>query len=92
MFPAGHLSGAAPLVEVVQLLLKERVLRQERGEGGARVRLPLRPDHGLAMLADRGRQDVIPGHTAIGRLRGLAEIRGVQAALSLSLAAPTASC
>lgn len=43
--------------------------------------LPFRADHGHALLDDIGRE-VQPGYTLIGRLRGLAELRGIIAALS----------
>ena len=43
-------------------------------------RIPLRPDHGQDLLDDLGKRSQ-PGYPAIGRLRGLAELRGVEAAL-----------
>ena len=70
-----HLTGDVNMVDVVRTLLEE-----ERGSG--RV-LPMRPDHGHAMLDDLNKA-ARPGYTAIGRLRGLAELRGIEAALRLS--------
>lgn len=78
---SGHLEGDADLVRVMEILIREKEERNTRGESGAKVRLPMRSDHGHLMLSDIGREGVIPGHSIIGRLRGLAEIRGVQAAL-----------
>src|SRR5699024_11169195 len=72
---ADHLAGNADLVGVIRKLAAEE-LRRER-DGG--VRLPMRSDHGHAMLDDRNRT-TRPGYPLIGRMRGLAELRGVEAA------------
>ena len=78
---SGHLEGDADLVSVMEVLLTEKEERNSRGESGVLSRLPMRSDHGHLMLSDVGQQGIIPGHSVIGRLRGLAEIRGVMAAL-----------
>ncbi|WP_153772152.1 mannonate dehydratase [Labrenzia sp. CE80] len=70
---ANHLDGDVDMVEVVRA-----VLEIEKASG--RV-LPMRPDHGHAMRDDLARQTA-PGYPLIGRLRGLAEIRGVARALA----------
>ena len=78
---SGHLEGDADLVKVMEILIREKKERRTRGMTGPRVRLPMRSDHGHLMLGDIGSKAVLPGYSVIGRLRGLAEIRGVQAAL-----------
>lgn len=70
---AAHLDGDVDMVAVVS-----RLLALEEGRDQA---LPMRPDHGHKMLSDL-RQQSTPGYPAIGRLRGLAELRGVMRALS----------
>ncbi|KAH8060071.1 D-mannonate dehydratase [Aureococcus anophagefferens] len=74
-----HLDGDVPVAAVVDALLKEK----GRRAGGAPnyARLPFRPDHGHQMCDDLGKAGSNPGYTAIGRLRGLAELRGLQVAL-----------
>ena len=74
-----HLDGDVPVAAVVGALLEEK----GRRAGGAPnyARLPFRPDHGHQMCDDLGKAGSNPGYTAIGRLRGLAELRGLQVAL-----------
>jgi mannonate dehydratase len=78
---SGHVEGDADLVGVMDILLREKKERKARGEIGAKECLPMRSDHGHLMLSDIGQEGVLPGHSVIGRLRGLAEIRGVQTVL-----------
>jgi mannonate dehydratase len=75
---AEHLGGDTDMVALVDVLLTEE--NRRRREGIARWRIPMRPDHGHEILDDLGRGNH-PGYPAIGRLRGLAELRGVMAAL-----------
>ncbi|SES06249.1 D-mannonate dehydratase [Tranquillimonas rosea] len=76
---AEHLGGDTDMVAVVAAILREEARR--RGAGRADASIPFRPDHGQDILDDKSRK-AQPGYPAIGRLRGLAELRGVIAALS----------
>jgi mannonate dehydratase len=76
---ADHLGGDTDMVALVDVLMAEETRRREAGE--ANWRIPMRPDHGHEILFDIGRKSH-PGYPAIGRLRGLAELRGVMSALA----------
>ncbi|WP_342362559.1 mannonate dehydratase [Terrarubrum flagellatum] len=76
---ADHLGGDTDMVEIVDILLAEQKRRKDAGE--ASWRIPFRPDHGHELLDDIGKGS-FPGYSAIGRLKGLAEIRGVMTALA----------
>jgi len=71
---AEHLSGDTDMVATIRALLAEEENR--RAQGGPDHDIPMRPDHGHAILSDLDRT-VQPGYPLIGRLRGLAELRGV---------------
>ncbi|WP_280567750.1 mannonate dehydratase [Chromohalobacter sp. 296-RDG] len=73
---AAHLDGDVDMVGVMQVLIDEEH-RRER-DGGPR--LPLRPDHGHHLLDDLNRESR-PGYPLIGRLKGLAELRGMETAI-----------
>jgi mannonate dehydratase len=75
---AEHLGGDTDMVVLIDALLAEEARR--RKAGWVDWRIPMRPDHGHEILDDIGRGGH-PGYPAIGRLRGLAELRGVMAAL-----------
>jgi mannonate dehydratase len=68
-----HLTGDVPMEAVIHEILKVQQKRQ--------ISIPMRPDHGHQMLDDIAKPIINPGYTAIGRLKGLAEIRGVEAGL-----------
>ena len=76
---AEHLGGDVDMVAVVRALLEEQGRR--RAAGDPRWRIPFRPDHGHELLDDVGRK-THPGYPLIGRMRGLAEMRGVMTAVA----------
>ena len=73
-FEADHLVGETDMVRLVVALMAEEDRR--RAEGRADAEIPMRPDHGH-LLGDDGKKRVNPGYSFIGRLKGLAELRGV---------------
>jgi mannonate dehydratase len=75
---AEHLEGSNDMVGVIDTLLTEE--RRRAAEGHAQAVIPLRPDHGH-LLGDDGAKRSNPGYSYVGRLKGLAEIRGVMRAL-----------
>ena len=76
-FEANHLQGDAGLIELITLFYEISNRRHKQGKSV----LPMRPDHGHQMLDDIDKQ-YYPGYSAIGRLKGLAELRGVASAIT----------
>ncbi len=77
-FEDEHLEGATDMVAVIAALLREEARRSEIGRSDTSI--PFRPDHGPEILSDL-KENGQPGYPAIGRLKGLAELRGIIAAL-----------
>jgi mannonate dehydratase len=71
---AEHLEGDTDMVKVVGALMAEE--RRRKAEGRLDWEIPMRPDHGHAIVDDIGKK-VNPGYSCIGRLKGLAELRGI---------------
>lgn len=76
---AEHLAGDTDMVALVGAILREEARRKVAGRIDHQI--PMRPDHGQDILDDLGR-NTQPGYPTIGRMKGLAELRGVMAALS----------
>jgi mannonate dehydratase len=77
-FEAEHLNGSVDLSALMQAVVA--LMQRERR------RIPMRPDHGHKILDDFGKA-TYPGYSAIGRLKGLAELRGLEYALASQLRA-----
>jgi len=80
-FEAEHLGGNTDMVALIAAIVEEE--RRRNAEGRADWQIPMRPDHGQDILDDLNRR-AQPGYPTIGRLRGLAELRGVMTALEHS--------
>lgn len=74
-YEAAHLTGGTDMVALIQVLLKEGQRRHSAQLPGADI--PFRPDHGHLIAEEIGRTGINPGYSYGGRLKGLAELRGV---------------
>lgn len=74
---AAHLAGDVDMFAVIKAIAEEEHRRKAAGQDDP---IPMRPDHGHQMLDDLQKK-TNPGYSAIGRLKGLAEIRGVELAI-----------
>ncbi|WP_169195749.1 mannonate dehydratase [Devosia sp. MC1541] len=77
-YEAEHLGGDTDMVAVIAAVIKEE--RRRKAAGRKDWQIPMRPDHGQDILDDLGRR-AQPGYPTIGRMKGLAELRGVFTAL-----------
>lgn len=78
-----HLEGDIDIYSVMKTLLIEQKRRRDSGRRDSRM--PMRPDHGHLMLPDMERKGIYPGYSLFGRMRGLAELRGMELGISRSL-------
>ena len=77
-YEAEHLGGDTDMVAVIAAIISEE--RRRKAAGRADWQIPMRPDHGQDIMDDLGRRSQ-PGYPTIGRMKGLAELRGVMTAL-----------
>ena len=77
-YESEHLEGSVDMVALIRAILKEEGRRRSAGRPDHQI--PMRPDHGQEILDDIGRGGQ-PGYPLIGRMKGLAELRGVERAL-----------
>ncbi|MCP4179404.1 MAG: mannonate dehydratase [bacterium] len=73
-----HLEGSVDLFSLVKAVLEEESSRKKAGIG--ELEIPMRPDHGHQMLDDLNKK-TNPGYSCIGRMKGLAEIKGMVLAI-----------
>ncbi len=81
-YEADHLGGSTDMYAVMKSIILEQKKRLESGRDD--IAIPMRPDHGHKLLDDF-KYDTFPGYSAIGRLKGLAELRGLELGIKRSL-------
>lgn len=81
-FESAHLEGCVDMYSVLKSLLEEQHRRKSNGRSD--LRMPFRPDHGLKILDDFNRQSN-PGYPLSGRMKGLAEITGLELGIEKSM-------
>ena len=78
-----HLDGDVDMYGVMKALVEEQNRRKENGKKN--YRMPMRPDHGRLMLDDIPKKNIYPGYSLYGRMRALAELRGLELGIRYSL-------
>ncbi len=79
---AEHLDGSSDMVGVIRFLMEEELRRRRTGREDSEI--PMRSDHGHLLASDIGKK-VNPGYSLVGRLKGLAELRGVMRGLKAAI-------
>ena len=79
---AEHLAGSSDMVGVIRAMMQEEARRRRVGRPDHEI--PMRPDHGHLLADDIGKK-VNPGYSLVGRLKGLAELRGVMQGLKYAV-------
>jgi len=72
-YESNHLSGDVDFVKIIKMIRKE----EKRRSINNKINIPMRPDHGHCLLDDQSKKSINPGYTAIGRMMGLSELRGI---------------
>jgi mannonate dehydratase len=81
-YEADHLGGSSDMYAIMKSVIREQKRREENGRDDTAI--PMRPDHGHKLLDDFN-YDTYPGYSAIGRLKGLAELRGLEMGIKNTL-------
>jgi mannonate dehydratase len=74
-YEADHLTGSVDMYAVMKAIIDEQIARKSAGRSDTAI--PMRPDHGHKLLDDFN-YNTYPGYSVIGRLKGLAELRGLE--------------
>lgn len=81
-YEATHLGGDVDMYEIINLIVQEQEKRKK--EGRTDFKIPMRPDHGHQMMDDLNKH-FYPGYSCIGRMKGLAELTGLEYGIEKSM-------